>query len=511
LKSTVKRLPKIRIWLWLTCIACAVVLFYRLGLEIRPVHTDEAVNAIITSVRLSGEAYHYDPNDRHGPSLSWLESNIFKFHSVNKLIEMNATDLRLGSVFITALSILVLGLFIEAIPSAILTSAFLFGLGAPFVFYGRYALHEPILIFATLLLVASLNKFWTTGRLRWSIIAGLSVALAVTTKESSLITLIVLGIALYFCIQIGSGRDQLIRIRSSLINQNRVRFAITLVLFTSVSIIILAYTSMGKNPSGLYDFLRSIPLLLKRAGGSGHEKPWNTYILWLLKPTELSFPFFGWITLVFATLGAIRSFISNKNTFLIRILVLYGTLIFIIYSSTPYKTPWLMLEFLMPAVLVAGYGMASLWSSSSSTLNLLAQRAITLLIVFLLVRQTDRLCFRYTNESQNPFSYSSTSPDIARLVLRLNHVASFTDEHSPFIIAVVAEDYWPLPWYLRSFNHVGYFSHLPETLEPRAVISSIAEAPRIAKQLGKEWVQEYVGLRDDILIVLFTQEVTHHA
>jgi predicted membrane-bound mannosyltransferase len=278
-----------------------------------------------------------------------------------------------------------------------------------------------------------------------------------------------------------------------------------------VSIIILAYTSIGKNPSGLYDFLRSIPLLLKRAGGSGHEKPWNTYILWLLKPTELSFPFFGWITLVFATLGAIRSFISNKNTFLIRTLVLYGILIFIIYSTTPYKTPWLMLEFLMPAVLVAGYGMASLWSSSSSTLNLLSQRAITLLIVFLLVRQTDRLCFRYTNESQNPFSYSSTSPDIARLVLRLNHVASFTDEHSPFIIAVVAEDYWPLPWYLRSFSHVGYFSHLPETLEPRVVISSIAEAPRIAKQLGKEWIQEYVGLRDDILIVLFTQEVNHHA
>ena len=130
-------------------------------------------------------------------------------------------------------------------------------------------------------------------------------------------------------------------------------------------------------------------------------------------------------------------------------------------------------------------------------------------MIFLLVRQTDRLCFRYTSESQNPFSYSSTSPDLERLPLRLNHVAATATANKPFIVAVVSKDYWPLPWTLRSFNHVGYFDQLPETLEVSAVISSLEYAPTVAKQLGKNWVQEFVGLRQDVLIVLFTPESSH--
>ena len=155
-----------------------------------------------------------------------------------------------------------------------------------------------------------------------------------------------------------------------------------------------------------------------------------------------------------------------------------------------------MLEFLMPAVLVAGYGMASVWNLSKGNLNPVLQRAITLIVIFLLVRQTDRLCFRYTSESQNPFSY-------------LNHVAATATANKPFIVAVVSKDYWPLPWTLRSFNHVGYFDQLPETLEVSAVISSLEYAPTVAKQLGKNWVQEFVGLRQDVLIVLFTPESSH--
>jgi uncharacterized protein (TIGR03663 family) len=509
LKSTVKRLPKIRVWLWLVCIAIATAVFYKTGLDIRPVHTDEAVNAVITSERLAGQAYHYDPNDRHGPSLSWLESKVFEFYSVNRLGDMNAAELRISSVLTAAASIVVLGLLPEALPGALLTSALIFALGAPFVFYGRYALHEPVLIFSTLLLIASLSRLWTTGNLKWALIAGLSTGLALCTKEASLITLITLGLSIFVCSKFKSSRAELIETRSPLINQSRVRFALTLILVVSVGLVLLAYSSFGKNPSGFYDFFRSIPLLLKRAAGSGHEKPWYTYVVWLLKPTELSFPFFGWITLGFATLGAIRSFFTPHNTFLIRTLVVYGLFIFLIYSFTPYKTPWLMLEFLMPAVLVAGYGMASVWNLSKGNLNPVLQRAITLIVIFLLVRQTDRLCFRYTSESQNPFSYSSTSPDLERLPLRLNHVAATATANKPFIVAVVSKDYWPLPWTLRSFNHVGYFDQLPETLEVSAVISSLEYAPTVAKQLGKNWVQEFVGLRQDVLIVLFTPESSH--
>lgn len=42
----------------------------RLG--VRPMHTDEAVNAYIVGQLLAGEAFTYDPHDRHGPALGLI-------------------------------------------------------------------------------------------------------------------------------------------------------------------------------------------------------------------------------------------------------------------------------------------------------------------------------------------------------------------------------------------------------------------------------------------------------
>lgn len=509
MKSTVNLLPDARVWLWLSCIALAVAVFYRSGLDQRPVHTDEAVNAIITAERLENGVYQYDPHDRHGPSLSLLESYVLKFHGIKSLEQMDASVLRLSSVFTIAGAVLILGLLPEFIPGATIGAALLFAFGAPFVFYGRYALHEPILIFATLLFIGSLSRFWITGHLRWALMMGLSAGLAICTKESALISCLCLALSLLILIKINSSRLALINLRSNLIDEKRLRFAISLIIIVSSLVALLAYSSLGQNPSGFYDFFKSIPLLIHRAGGSGHEKPWFTYVAWLIKPTELSFPFFGWIVAVFATLGAIRSFLPSSKAILIQLLTIYGLLIFTIYSFTPYKTPWLMLEFLLPAVLVAGYGMASVWNFPDNKINPVLQRSITLLVIFLLVRQTDRLCFRYQNDTQNPFCYSGTSPDLERLSKRLDYVASLNQTTSPFIIAVVSNDYWPLPWYLRTFHHVGYFSDLPSNLNQSAVICSLDKAPHIAEKLGKHWIQEFIGLRQDMLLVLFTPEDSH--
>ena len=38
----------------------------------RPMHTDEAINGYIVGQLLAGQPYLYDPQDRHGPSLSAL-------------------------------------------------------------------------------------------------------------------------------------------------------------------------------------------------------------------------------------------------------------------------------------------------------------------------------------------------------------------------------------------------------------------------------------------------------
>ena len=67
MKSGATRMSWIR---WPAFIVVALVgLAIRLPqLGARPMHTDEAVNAYIVGQLLAGEAFTYDPQDRHGPA-----------------------------------------------------------------------------------------------------------------------------------------------------------------------------------------------------------------------------------------------------------------------------------------------------------------------------------------------------------------------------------------------------------------------------------------------------------
>jgi predicted membrane-bound mannosyltransferase len=55
---------------WAAFLAIALVgLAVRLPqLGVRPMHTDEAVNAYVVGQLLAGEPFTYDPQDRHGPA-----------------------------------------------------------------------------------------------------------------------------------------------------------------------------------------------------------------------------------------------------------------------------------------------------------------------------------------------------------------------------------------------------------------------------------------------------------
>jgi predicted membrane-bound mannosyltransferase len=56
---------------WVAFLLVAVLgLLIRLPhLDVRPMHTDEAVNAYIVGQVLGGNSFSYDPRDRHGPLL----------------------------------------------------------------------------------------------------------------------------------------------------------------------------------------------------------------------------------------------------------------------------------------------------------------------------------------------------------------------------------------------------------------------------------------------------------
>ena len=89
--------PKIR---WAIFIALALLaLAVRLPqLGERPMHTDESINAYIIGQLLAGQAFHYDPQDRHGPALAAVTLPLVKLEGAKNFAGLTESQLRLSPV-----------------------------------------------------------------------------------------------------------------------------------------------------------------------------------------------------------------------------------------------------------------------------------------------------------------------------------------------------------------------------------------------------------------------------
>src|SRR5665213_650047 len=108
-------------------------------LGVRPMHTDEAINAYIVGQSLAREKYHYNPIDRHGPALVELTLPLVQIEGAKKFSDLTETQLRLVPVLIGSATILLFGAAVEIfgfIPS--LVAALLFAVAPLPVYYSRY-------------------------------------------------------------------------------------------------------------------------------------------------------------------------------------------------------------------------------------------------------------------------------------------------------------------------------------------------------------------------------------
>src|SRR5215472_7642085 len=78
-------------------------------LDARPMHTDEAVNAYIVGQLLAGEAFTYDPQDRHGPALAALAWTLARIQGAKSFSDLTESELRLTSVVAGTATILLFG------------------------------------------------------------------------------------------------------------------------------------------------------------------------------------------------------------------------------------------------------------------------------------------------------------------------------------------------------------------------------------------------------------------
>ena len=182
--------------------------------------------------------------------------------------------------------------------------------------------------------------------------------------------------------------------------------------------------------------------------------------------------------------------------------MIYGLVIAVIYSSIPYKTPWLALNFWLPLSILAGVAVQWLWFA---TAKFSARAAISICILalgFLIAHDTRQWVFKFPADEKNPYAYVQTGEDLLGLPARLEELARQNKISNPRI-AVVAADPWPLPWYLRKYSQVGFWQPGQETGNADFFITSTDVSGKLAERL-KNFRPEYFGVRPNVLVILWS-------
>jgi hypothetical protein len=68
----------------------------------------------------------------------------------------------------------------------------------------------------------------------------------------------------------------------------------------------------------------------------------------------------------------------------------------------------------------------------------------------------------YCDSAKNPYVYGQTLPDALRLVSTVEALARVSPQGNQTVLEVMSPvSYWPLPWYFRRLNNVGYWDNIP--------------------------------------------------
>jgi uncharacterized protein (TIGR03663 family) len=454
----------------------------------RPMHTDESVNAYITGELLAGNAYHYDPQDRHGPALYMMAEPLVRMLGAKSFADLTETQLRLTPVLTGAFTVLLFGAGVEMFGFTVcLVGALLFAFAPLPLYYSRYFIHETLFVAATLGLIFSLWRALETKNVLPAAVAGFCAALMLAVKETCVIHFLALGMAAFTFIW---ARPR----KSGASALNAVSVAVVVFLLNAV----VLFTWFGQNWRGLADLFRAIPSFTARAGGEGHEK-----LVWYYAQLLGG----GWsgaaltglavIGLVFVICDFARQKIYCAPVFI----SIYAVIIAVIYGIIPYKTPWLALNFWLPMSLLAGVAVVRIWEKTPPS----AARWLWLLPALLLARAVEhdvqKRVFQFPADENNPYAYAHTVEDLLRLPVRLEQLTKEKNLAQP-LIAVVAADAWPLPWYLRKFPRTGFWQ---PGQDPGAADFFIT-SPEAAEKLGdklKNYRPEFFGVRPEVLMILW--------
>jgi len=481
--------------------------FYHL--EIKPLHHDEGVNSHFLLTLANIGDYRYDPTNYHGPTLYY-----FALVSL-RLFGDNEFALRFIPAFFGLLTIILIWpLRTHLGPVGLVVAAFCMALSPGLVYFSRDFIHEMAFGCFSMGIVTGAWRFAETKEFHWLLLLAGSAGLLIATKETAIITIIVLLIAI-FCASLWDNlnilfSEQRLSAHSLLDKLKRDWKAIlptpdhaiaAYLIFLFINIIF--YTSLFTHWGGAYDAVKSVYLWAQRSG-SEHVKNFWYYFGILLK---LELPM-----LVGALIGAVFVIRRGTRFWLFTAAWLLG--MFLAYSIIGYKTPWLMISFLIPLALMSGYAVQQIFQSLTSHYSRLLLIVVVFLTLFYSARlswtvnmvkyddngnQTaylrklgEKLELKPYKDGQYGYVYAQTERDILNFVKEIKEETAKMPLRNRTGIYFASSDYWPLPWYLRDNNNVAYTGNLDI---PPGTTPTISQPIIVAKTDQQMQLDSFPGWR----------------
>jgi uncharacterized protein (TIGR03663 family) len=475
------------------------------ALDLKPMHHDEGVNGFFLTNLLRQGVYHYDPQNYHGPTLYYLTLPVVSLFGLNTFaVRFVTAAFGIATVWL----VLALRRYVGSVGA--LTAAALVAVSPACVFYSRYFIHESLFVFFTLGIVVAALRFYETGAAYYFMLASASAAMLFATKETAFISVVTLGLAwlvavVWAKLTSGSrGRGREASAEGGLAQffaSGRAPLVIGGALALFALIWVLFYTSFFTYWQGFYpDSFKAFDLWGKTGMSEFHKKPFPTYFEWLWQEEAP--------ILILACVGALVAlFERRKNRFAIFAAAwAFGLLV--AYSLISYKTPWLVLSFVVPLAITGGYAVEALDRLGPAGAKGRAPAfAVAVVAVCVCAYQAVVVSFQKYDDDRYPYVYSHTVRQALDLVNEIGRMGERAGTKEPGL-AVASPEYWPLPWYFRDDSHAGYVGSVSTYYDPKSTLAIIGrddQLPQLQRAVDDEYVR--VGgiytLRPGVNLVLF--------
>jgi predicted membrane-bound mannosyltransferase len=155
-------------------------------------------------------------------------------------------------------------------------------------------------------------------------------------------------------------------------------------------------------------------------------------------------------------------------------------------------------------ILLAGVGAAVIiyaarfqWAKLAATILLLAAAGQ-------LAAQAWQAAIPFAADRRNPYVYAQTSEGILDLIETVKALSNTSPAGRHLRINVIAPggEYWPLPWYLRDFDQVGWWDKLPE--DPFAPVMIVSANLKIQERESHP-MREVFELRPGVFLKLYVE------